>query len=109
MPDDVGLLNHAHAVERLRGDGSAAAVALRLFYLETAEPPAALRALLPAEMQRALVRAARLLAPRAGRLHARLRIDAFRSRYLLADRRFHRADRTALGLPAGDMVYPPGA
>jgi len=108
MPDDVGLLNHAHAVERLRGDGSAAAVALRLFYLETAEAPAALRALLPAEMQRALVRA-RLLAARAGRLQARLRIDAFRARYLLADRRFRGADRTALGLPAGDMVYPPGA
>ena len=108
LPDDIGLLNHAPASERLRGDRSAGAAAVRLFYLETEEPMAALRALLPADEQRGLVRVG-LLTARSARVRARLRIDAFRSLYLLADRRFRDPDRTAMGLPAGDMVYPPGA
>ena len=32
-PDDVGLLNHAAALERVAGDRSAAASLIRLFFL----------------------------------------------------------------------------
>ena len=108
LPDDIGPLNHAPACERLRTDRSAAATAVRLFYLETEEPVAALRALLPAAEQAALARAG-LLARRGGRVRSRLRIDAYRSLVLLADRRFAAPDLGALGLPRGDMVYPPGS
>jgi len=108
FPDDVGLLNHAPAAERLRRDRSAAAVAIKLFYLEGAEPAAVVRGLLPARTQTALARAG-LLSLRGGRVSARLRVDAFRTLYLLADRRFRRLDRAALGLPHGDLVYPPGS
>jgi carbamoyltransferase len=108
VPDDVGPLNHAAACERLRSDRTSAAAAIRLFYLEADEPAAALRALLPAREQGALARAG-VLAGRAGRVRARLRIDAYRSLLLLADRRFRTPDRGALRLPRGDMVYPPGS
>lgn len=108
FPDDVGLLNHVPAAERLRGDRSAAAAAIRLLYLEGAEPGAALRRLLPAGAQTALARAG-LLSLRGGRVTARLRVDAFRTFYLLADRRFRDLDPAALGLPRGDLVYPPGS
>ncbi len=108
LPDDVGLLNHAPACARLRTDRSAAAAAIRLFYLEGEEPAAGLRRLLPAAVQAALARAG-MLAIRAGRVRARLRLDTHRSLYLLADRRFRAPDRDALRLPRGDMVYPPGS
>ena len=108
LPDDIGLLNHAPACERLRGDRSAAAAAIRLFYLEGEEPAVGLRGLLsPAEQ--AVLAQAGLLARRAGRVRARLRIDAYGERYLLADRRFRAPDLAALRLPRGDMVYPPGS
>jgi HemK-related putative methylase len=107
VPDDVGLLNHAPACARLRTDRTAVAAAIRLFYLEQDEPEAALRTLLPAAEQTALIEAG-LLAARAGRVRARLRLDAHGPLYLLADRRFRTPDRSALGLPRGDMVYPPG-
>jgi HemK-related putative methylase len=106
-PDDVGLLNRAPALERLRRDRSTAAVALRLFYLEADEGLAAATRLLGAEACRAAV-AAGLLARRGTRLHARLRIDVHGERLLLADRRLRGPDPGAAGLPRGDMVYPPG-
>jgi len=108
FPDDIGLLNRAAAIERLRADRSAAAAAIRLFYLETEAPAIAVRALLPAAHQAALHHAG-LLATRAGRIRARLRIDVFGSLYLLADRRFENYEPGALRLAVGDMVYPPGA
>jgi methylase of polypeptide subunit release factors len=108
LPDDVGLLNHAPACERLRDDRSDVAAAIRLFYLESDEPAAALRRVLPAGEQRALARAG-LLAVRGGRTRARLRVDAYRTLYLLADRRLRAPDPAALRLPRGDMVYPPGS
>jgi len=108
LPDDVGPLNHAAACERLRGDRCPGACAIRLFYLESGEAAAVVRSLLPAGETQALARAG-LLAVRAGRVRARLRIDAYQSLYLLADRRFRAPDRGALRLPRGDMVYPPGS
>jgi HemK-related putative methylase len=108
LPDDVGLLNRAPACERLRDDTSSAAVAIRLFYLEADEPAAGLRRTLPAPEQDALARAG-LLASRAGRVRARLRVDVYRTLYLLADRRLRAPDLAAARLPRGDMVYPPGS
>lgn len=108
MPDDVGLLNHAPACERLRADRSALGAAIRLFYLEGDEAAAPLRRLLPVSEQTALARAG-MLAVRAGRVRARLRVDAHGSLYLLGDRRLRAPDRGALHLPRGDMVYPPGS
>jgi carbamoyltransferase len=108
LPDDVGLLNHAPACERLRADRSPAAAAVRLFYLETDERPVRLRGLLSTAEQAALVRAG-ILAVRAGQVRARLRVDTVGDRYLLADRRFRAPDLGALHLPGGDMVYPPGS
>jgi len=107
QPDDVGLLNHAPAWERLRADRSALCSALRLFYLEGDERLASLRAWLPAREQAALS-AARLLAVRGSAARARLRLDAQGELYILADRRFGAPDQGALGLARGDMVYPPG-
>lgn len=107
-PDDIGLLNRAPASERLRADPAALAAALRLFFLEQDEPAAALTRLLPRPLVRQLV-AARLLARRGRTLRARLRFDAHAGLTLLADLRFRRADLGGLGLPRGDMVYPPGS
>jgi len=106
--DDVGLLNRAVAIERSRGDSSIAARLLRLFFLETAEPPETLRAAFDemelARLQRiGLLRAVRVGGQR--RIASRARIDAVEDLYLLADRRFSPADAGALGLPAGDPVY----
>lgn len=107
-PDDIGLLNQAPAGERLRADRSPLAAALRLFFLEQDEPAAALARVLPAALWRQLV-AARLLARRGRTLRARLRLDSFGALTLLADRRFRRPDLGGLGLPRGDMVYPPSS
>jgi carbamoyltransferase len=108
LPDDVGLLNQAPACARLRDDTSSAAAAIRLFYLEADEPVAGLRRILPPIEQAELARAG-LLAARGGRVRARLRLDAYRTLYLLADRRLRAPDLAALRLPRGDMVYPPGS
>jgi carbamoyltransferase len=107
VPDDVGPLNRAPALERLRRAGDAAARALRLFYLEADEPTAGLGELLDVGLRRGAA-AAGLLALRGSAVRARMRIDLHADRYLLADRRFRDPDRRAVGLPAGDMVYPPG-
>ena len=105
FPDDIGLLNHAPMLERLRGDRSALAVLARLFCLEVSEPAASLRQAIPLAEQTALARLG-LLTCRGGMVSARLRIDALDDLCLLADRRFRRPDGRALRLPAGDMVYP---
>lgn len=107
FPDDVGLLNHAPSLERVRGTGGAE-VALRLAFLEASEPAVAVRRLFGAALTRDL-EAAGWLQRRAGRLRARLRIDVHEGLALAADRRFERPDLGALGLPRGDMVYPPGS
>jgi len=106
-PDDVGLLNHAPTCERLRADDSALAAAVRLFYLEEDETTRRLRTLLSPTEQRALQQI-RLLGMRNGQARARLRIDTHGALLVLADRRFRSPDLGALGLPLGDMVYPPG-
>lgn len=105
-PDDVGLLNQAPALERLTGTDALTAL-LRLFFLEGDELLGRLRACLSLNDQRLLARVG-LFAMRGTRLRARMRIDCVRSLHLLADRRFRAPDTRALGLPAGDMVYPPG-
>lgn len=107
--DDVGLLNRAAAVERCRHDPSEAASLLRLFFLETTEPIACLRAVFDDMDLARLQRAGVLRAVRAGkerRLVARVRIDPVEDLLLVADRRFAAQDSGALGLPAGDPVYP---
>jgi carbamoyltransferase len=48
------------------------------------------------------------LSPRGTVDAARLRLDVVDGLYLLADRRMSVPDPGALGLPEGDMVYPPG-
>lgn len=107
FPDDIGLLNRAPAVERLAGNGRAE-IALRLAFLETAETDVALHRVFGAALTRALA-AAGWLRRRSTRLQARLRVDVYEHLVLLADRRFERPDLGALGLPRGDMVYPPGS
>jgi len=51
----------------------------------------------------------RTLARRGRSLRARLRLDGHAGLALLADLRFRRPDLGGLGLPRGDMVYPPGS
>ncbi len=108
FPDDVGLLNHAPALERLRPRAESAAILIRLFYLETTESGAAIRRVL-SDRELELLSTGRLLARTRGGIRARLRLDIVGGRFILADRRFERPDFGALGLPRGDMVYPPGA
>ncbi len=108
FPDDVGLLNRAPALERLRDGRAASDVALRLCFLEAAEPAAAVHKLFGAARTRDLV-AARVLRRRGIRLEARLRVDVHEGLALIADRRFAATDPGAFGLPRGDMVYPPGS
>jgi methylase of polypeptide subunit release factors len=106
-PDDVGLLNHAAALERLRHNEDPAATLLRLLFLETSEPAPRLRRLIPPDEQRLLARVGLLSIARGG-VRARLRLDCVGPLWLLADRRFRSPDKRALRLPPGDMVYPPG-
>lgn len=108
FPDDIGLLNHAPALERLRHGRAPADVALRLCFLENPEPATALRPLFGGQGLRDLL-AARFLRRRGGQLAARLRVDVHEGLVLFADRRFGAIDAGALGLPRGDMVYPPGS
>ena len=107
-PDDIGLLNRAPALERLRADRDVLAVALRLWSLEQEERSSALAGLLPTALLRECL-AARWLTRRGARVRARLRLDPHADLLLLADLRFRPTDAGALGLPRGDMVYPPGS
>jgi HemK-related putative methylase len=108
LPDDVGLLNHAGACERLRDVRTPGATAVRLWYLETALRPPECAGLFSAA-DRQVLADARLVRARAARVVPRLRIDVYGSLYVLADRRFAAPDGGALGWPRGDMVYPPGS
>jgi len=108
FPDDVGLLNHAPAVERLAHDHSALATAVRLFFLEAGVTPRAVAAVFSRRDCAALV-AAGVLRSRSGRAYARARIDPIGDQYFLSDRRLRACDRGALGLPGRDPVYPPGS
>jgi len=106
-PDDVGPLNHAPVLERMRRERTPSAVLARLFYLEAAENLPALNRVIPRREQKLFVSAG-LLARRRSTMISRLRIDSVGPLWLLADRRFRSPDAKALRLPAGDMVYPPG-
>jgi carbamoyltransferase len=108
FPDDIGLLNRAPTLERLRADRTPPAALVRLFFLEDALTAGVLRGLLPAGEQETLWRIG-LLARRGRRVVARLRLDVVGDAYVLSDRRFRPLDRHALALPRGDMVYPPGS
>lgn len=107
FPDDIGLLNHAQTLARVAG-AEPADIALRLLFLESTEPLRAVRRVFAAPLLRDLL-AARLLVRRGAGYAARLRVDVHGDLLLLADRRFARSDAGALGLPRGDMVYPPGS
>jgi carbamoyltransferase len=106
--DDIGLLNHAAAGERVAGDRSAAAALVRLFFLETDEPGRNVAAVFSLRDRDELV--ARGLLRRRGKCwRARVRIDPVGGQYLVADRRFEAVDRGALRMPKGDPVYPPSS
>jgi len=107
-PDDVGVLNHGPALERVRGDRSTAATLLRLFFLEAPERYRDVAKALSRARCDQLLRAG-LLRRRGDRVEARLRIDAVGTQYFIADRRFGSLDRSAMGLPGRDPVYPPSS
>lgn len=110
--DDVGLLNRASALERCRHYDSAAACLLRLFFLESVERVDALRAAFDDMELARMLRAGLLRTTRAAGARcvvARVRIDPVDDLLILADRRFSAHDPGALGLPAGDPVYPPSS
>jgi carbamoyltransferase len=108
VPDDVGHLNHAPAIERVAHDRSAAATLTRLFFLETAEPERRVAAALPGGVCTELL-AMGLLRRRGTTVQARARIDVVGGQYFVSDRRFCCVDRGALRLPKADAVYPPSS
>jgi len=108
LPDDIGLLNHAPAVQRLARDHSAEAALVRLFFLEEAEPAARLAKCFSRRALADLV-AIGVLRRRDALLQARVRIDPVGNHYYVSDRRFCAVDRAALRLPQGDAVYPPSS
>lgn len=108
FPDDIGLLNHAPAVARLADERSAAATLTRLFFLEAAAPADRAAAALSRSGCDALV-AMGVLRRRGTTYDARVRIDPVGAQYFATDRRFRGVDRSALGLPKGDAVYPPSS
>ncbi|MBI3785688.1 MAG: class I SAM-dependent methyltransferase [Deltaproteobacteria bacterium] len=108
-PDDIGALNHAPAVERLRGDRSATATLTRLWFLETTELQRTVDKALGTDACERLIGIGLLRRCSAGRVVARLRIEAVDQQYFLADRRFLGVDRTALHLSGRDPVYPPSS
>jgi carbamoyltransferase len=110
--DDVGVLNHAAALARAGEEAEAAATLVRVFFLEAWEPLARLRRALGEPSVDVLVRGGwlrRQTRAGCGGVVARMRIDPVGERYLISDLRFRASDRTALGLPAGDDVYPPSS
>lgn len=106
--DDIGLLNHAPAYERLAADRSAAATLTRLLFLEADEPERNVAAMWSRRDCAGLVQLGILRGYR-GRIRTRLRIDPIGAQYFMADTRFRRNDRRAAHLPAGDAVYPPSS
>lgn len=107
-PDDIGALNHTPALERLHDDHSAAAMLIKLFFLEAAQPYRRVTKVLARSGCETLCRIG-LLQRRGSVLTARLRIDPVGEQYLLGDRRFRRFDGAALRLGGRDPVYPPSS
>jgi carbamoyltransferase len=106
-PDDVGLLNRAAALERIRADASPAASLVRWLYLEEPQTGRELARCFGAAGREQLSES-KLSSPRGTLRTARLRLDVVGGSYVLADRRLSISDSGAFGLPKGDMVYPPG-
>lgn len=107
-PDDVGPLNRAPALERLRDDRSPAATAIRLFFLEGDAAERNMVRVLSRPLYDELLRSG-LLHCRDGSVRARLRIDAAGDQYFMADCRFRPGTPRVLGLSGGDPVYPPSS
>lgn len=108
QPDDVGFLNHAPALERVRDDRTAAATLIRLFFLEDQETERRVATALSRKLYKELVGAG-LLRSCGGEVCAQLRIDPVDDQYFLADRRFRSLVPKALQLPGRDPVYPPSS
>ncbi len=107
-PDDVGPLNRAPALERLRDDRSSAATAMRLFFLEGDALERNVARVLSRPLYDELLRSG-LFQCRDGSARARLRIDAAGDQYFMADCRFRPGTPRVLGLSGGGPVYPPGS
>lgn len=105
VPDDIGPLNHAAALERVAGDRSAAATLIRLFFLE-AEEPSRRVATLFRRRDYAHLLSSGVLHRRGASIRARVRIDPVGDQYFVADRRFRAFDPRALLLTGRDPVYP---
>jgi carbamoyltransferase len=102
--DDIGILNHAPAL-----DDSLAATATRLLFLEADEPRANVAALFPRAELADLARIGVFYFRGHGKnasVRARLRIDPVGDHYVLADRRFRDHDARALQLRGREPVYP---
>lgn len=108
QPDDVGLLNHSPALERIRDERTPAGTLIRLFFLEEQETAARAATVLSRQLCEDLVHG-NLLRNRNGKVTAQLRIDPVDDQYFLADRRFHGLAANALRLPGRDPVYPPSS
>jgi len=106
--DDIGLLNHAAAVERLAADRSPAAMLTRLFFLEVDETVRHVARVF-SHQQILELTGAGVLQRLGVCVRSRVRIDAVGSQYFIADRRFRAFDAGALRLPGGDPVYPPSS
>ncbi len=107
-PDDIGPLNLAPTLERLRGDPSALATLARLFFLEVDQPVRAVDRALPGTGSGWLVRHA-LVRRQGTTVRPRVRIDPIGPHYCVADCRFRPFDPGALRLSGQDPVYPPGS
>ena len=107
-PDDIGLLNRAPALERLRDDRSPAGSLMRLLFLEGEEAERRVAGVLSRTLYGELLRCGVLQRSDRGVL-AQLRIDAVDNQYFIADRRLRPGTTRALGLPGRDPVYPPSS
>lgn len=107
-PDDIGLLNRAPALERLRDDRSPAGSLMRLLFLEGEEAEQRVAGALSRTLYGELLRCGVLQRSDRGVL-AQLRIDAVDKQYFIADRRLRPGTTHALGLPGRDPVYPPSS
>lgn len=110
--DEIGVLNYAVAIERVRDVRSPLATLVRVFFLEQRDAPAALRRALGARLFDAMV-SRRVLAVRNvkgdGHVESLLRFDPVAEQIYVADLRFRDQVVRALTLPSGDPVYPPSS
>jgi carbamoyltransferase len=107
-PDDIGLLNRAPALERLRDDRSPAGSLMRLLFLEGEEAEHRVVGVLSRTLYGELLRRGALRRSDRG-VRAQLRIDVVDNQYFIADRRLRPGITHALGLPGRDPVYPPSS